>query len=505
MSDSGYDKAVAMVGMKVHLVENVTFVGRKKELKKLKASLEGPQLTPVWIWGSRRMGKTSLSFRLSENSTFQTVRINCDVLEWKDMDHLADVLVQETNSQLGINLKKDGKVSLQELAKNGAGGERVILILDEFDRIAVCLEQNEQAFLRKILQESSFFSIVFISRVKPEQLLQDYSDESSRLLGICEVLRMPMLSSGDVSDLIRIVREICGITVPDWLAGWIYRRVGGYPICVQALLREYLLQCSLYSMPIPEDEMNRLNIFFVDASESYLEGLWKDLPYLIRNWLLKDVTALSGSLEREIAVLNLMEGDTPLKPLYLVDTGAKKGLVAQDEHLAEFIGLAERLNDAIKMCNEYSLRKGNPAVFQVTQQIFFIFEVARPVTNELVLNDRISKLHKICIESTNSDRLPKEDRCLIPRDIRQIYKKSDGFEVLVAWRNFCFHDASHDLEAHRGSDRYKNIGQICCKYLGPNRYKANSMADFNCIYKGILSEVVDSVERLMNALAEQNV
>jgi hypothetical protein len=500
MSDPGYHKAAKMVGMKVPLVENQTFVGRRREIKKMSASLEGSQVTPVWVWGPRRMGKTSLSYRISESASLRTARVSFDAYEWKDIDHLCDILALEARGQLKLDIQQTGRPSLDGLAKKGSKDKPIILILDEFDRIAVNLEQNEQAFLRMVLQDNPFFGMVFISRVKPEQLLQDYSDESSRLLGICEIVRMPMLSKEEVCDLIHIVQHTYNIDFPDWVATWIYNRVGGYPICVQALLREFLLQASEHCKAPAEQEMVRRDGLFIDAMESYLRGLWKDLPYPVRNWILNKTSETSGTLKRQIEVLHLMDGDTFLRPFYLVEIGAEKDVISRDEPIPEFIGLAERLNDSIRICNERSLRKGNCVVFQVTQQIFYIFQIARSVADELDLNDRINTLYKICVEGTSSDKLPKEDRCLIPKDVRNTYKKSEGFEVLVAWRNFCFHDASHDLEINEVSDRYKNIGQICCKYLGPYHFKAENKSEFNTLYRGILSDVVTAVEGLSLAL-----
>jgi hypothetical protein len=155
------------------------------------------------------------------------------------------------------------------------------------------------------------------------------------------------------------------------------------------------------------------------------------------------------------------------------------------------------------MCNDISLRKGRHQVFQTTQQAFRLFEIGRPVDDEPVINERINLLYKICVENTNSDKLLKDDRCLIPIEIRPIYKKSEGFQILAAWRNFCFHDPSHDLGTLEKSERYTNIGDICCKYLGPGRIKPKDKADFNRIYKGILADVVESVERLRKALEEE--
>jgi hypothetical protein len=58
------------------------------------------------------------------------------------------------------------------------------------------------------------------------------------------------------------------------------------------------------------------------------------------------------------------------------------------------------------------------------------------------------------------------------------------------------------LEPDEESARYTNIGDICCKYLGLGRVRPTDKEDFNRIYKGILSDVVDSIERLRGALEE---
>ncbi len=504
MKNDKYLKVAKLFGFKSPLVDKSTFIGRKREVNKLIASLAGSQVTSAWIWGARKIGKTSLSYRIGEDENIEIIRISCDNYKWDNIETFIETIAKEAISQLKIELKKERLERLTELAMKGKKNHHIIIILDEFDQIAVNLRQFEQAFLRATLQNNPFFGFVFISRVKPNELLQDYSDENSRLIGVCDVIRVPMLNKDEVADLIEILENRLEEKLDKWFLNWVYEKVGGYPVCIQNILSEFcVLGHNLGSIPSKQQINDEEHIFF-QSIENELKGLWKDLPLFMRNKLLRSHDKITHAEKRDFMAFNMFEDDAPISPIWLTEIGKESGLLIQGVNLPELFEITERLNDALKMCNNISLKMGGTQIFQTTQQFFHLFELTRPVVNETYLNERINILHKICIESTNSDKLTKEDRCLIPKSIRPIYKKSDGFQILIAWRNFCFHDPSRDLQPSEKSERYRNIGQICCKYLGPNCHTPESKDDYNRIYRGILLDVTNSVDQLRVALYEEN-
>lgn len=497
-------EASQMVGLRSPLRDDPTFVGRGREVNKIRASLLGTQVNSIWIWGPRRIGKTSLSYHLPMEGGLTIIRASCDKCKWSGIDSLIEFIAAEGQSQLNIKFNSSGKELLIELAGRAEKSQPIILILDEVDQIAINLEQYEQAFLRATLQNNPYFGIVFISRVRPGDLLQDYSDESSRLVGVCEIIRVPMLSRDEVSALVKIVEKHCGERFPEWLTAWIYDRVCGYSVCVQALLREFLILCyQLDSIPSEIEVRSHSHAWF-EAISSDLFGLWGDLSLNIRKVLLGAKDKFIGTTRRELITLKLATENEPLLPSWLIEIGTETGILAEPRNLPGLFGLATKLSETLELCNEISLRKGGNQFFQTTQQLFKLFHLARPVANEADLNERINLLYKICIESTSSDKLPKENRCLIPEGLRSIYKKSVGFETLSAWRNFSFHDPSHDLEQGNSSKRYTNIGKICCGYLGPARHVPIDENDYNKIYQGVLADIVDSVDFLRKAIQEMD-
>jgi hypothetical protein len=502
MTESSFLKAAKSIGFRTPLFDDTTFVGRKREVKKLLASIEGSQVTPMWIWGSRRIGKTSLSYRIPKGNNIHPIRLSCDQQKWQGLDSLCEFVAQAASSQLGIELQGSGKSLLRDLASRSKKNKVIVLILDEVDEIAINLEQEEQAFLRSTLQSNRFFGIVFVSRIRPSELLQDYSDESSRLLGVCEMIRVPMLSRGEVMALGIVAATLCGEQFPNSLFSWIYDRVAGLPVCVQALLREVLILAEELGHLPADSELEAEGERFFETVESDLQGLWKDLSLDIRGELLSSGSSLAGARRRELLALNLIEDDQPIRPIWLVELGMDSGLITQTTSCSGFIDLAGKLSDSLRICNEIALRMGHHNIFQTTQEAFRIFQLARPIKDERDLNERTNILYKLCVESTNSDKLPEGDKCLIPEKFRPVYKKSQGFKTIVAWRNFHFHDASHDLDASEKSKRYAQIGAICCRFLGDGHYIPKDDSDYTKVYRGILSEIVDSVDRLRAALQQ---
>lgn len=500
---SRYIQAASQVGMRRYLTPIETaFVGRRRETHILESSIQGVQVKPQWVWGARRMGKTSLSHALSQSEAVKIARISCDEYDWQGIDGFGELIGKEINGQLGIELSGSGKSYIKEIGRRSANNNRILLVFDEFDRFAVNLEMDEQAFLRATLQKYPYLGFLFISRVRPEQLLQDYSEDNSRLLGVCGIIRTPMLERIDVLTLVKRLGTLCEEDLPAWLSGWVYERVGGYPVCVQAIIHEFLIMASDLGRLPSEEEFEEGSYAVMDSVNSDLTGLWSDLPPAVRTLLLTRSEEIPDKIIRELKALGLWIANRPVRPSWLLQFGTELDRT-EERQPTEFIGLAEALNNGIRDCNDVALRKGKTRVFQVTQEVFKIFEIARPVKDELQLNDRISTLYKLCVESTNSD-LEKngDDRCLMPQAVRSTYKKSDGFEILVGWRNFMFHDPSHDLGPREPSKRYKNIGQICGRYLGPGRCKPEAKDECNIIYRGILTDVVGSVRILQKGLQE---
>jgi hypothetical protein len=448
------------------------------------------------------MGKTSLSHALPRSEAVKIARISCDEYDWQGIDGFGELIGKEIKGQLGIELSGPGKAYIKEIGRKSANNDRTLLVFDEFDRFAVNLEMDEQAFLRATLQKHPYLGFFFISRVRPDQLLQDYSEENSRLLGVCGIIRMPMLERADVLMLLKRLGTLCEEDVPAWLSGWVYERVGGYPVCVQAMIYEFLILASDLGRFPSEEEFEEVSYTVMDSINSDLMGLWSDLPPAVRTFLLARSEEIPDKIIREFKALGLWIDNGPVRPAWLLQFGTELDRT-EERQPTEFIGLAEALNNGIRDCNDVALRKGKTQVFQATQEVFKIFEIARPVKDELQLNDRISTLHKLCVESTNSELQKNgEDRCLIPQAVRSAYKKSDGFETLVGWRNFMLHDPSHDLGPKESSKRYTNIGQICGRYLGPGHCKPEGKDECNNIYRGVLTDIVRSVRMLQKGLQE---
>lgn len=350
-------KASQQIGFKTPLIDEITFVGRKREIRRILASIGGKQTTPIWIFGARRIGKSSLSYRLPKEEGLRIIRMSADSLEWEDIDRFAERVSKEASRQLSIKTNATGKEILTEMAGQTNEKQRLLLILDEVDRIALNLQRYEQALLRSIFQQNPFFGIIFISRLRPEELLQDYSEENSRLIGICDIIRVPMLTEEEVCELIKIVGGFCGEEIPPWVSRWIYNLVGGYPVCVQSLLREVLIYADEMGSFRSEKEIESREPLIFAAIHDSLKSLWNDLAFGVRKIIMGREEIISNSIRGELLSLNLLKEGKPLVPKWLIEVGNEVGVNVDFKTFPEFIELGERLSNSIKNCNEISLRK----------------------------------------------------------------------------------------------------------------------------------------------------
>jgi hypothetical protein len=500
---SRYMEAANHVGMRRFLTpDELAFVGRRREMRIFESAIQGVQVKPLWVWGPRRMGKTSLSHALYCSQAAKIVRISCDEYDWQGIDDFGELIGKEVHSQLGMQLNGSGKSCIKEIGKQSANNNRILLVLDEFDRFAVNLEMDEQAFLRATLQKYPYLGILFISRQRPEQLLQDYSEDNSRLLGVCGIIRMPMLEIIDILTLAKRLGTICEEDLPAWLSTWVYESVGGYPVCVQALIHEFLIMASHLGRFPSEEEFDEGSYAVRDSVNSDLTGLWSDLPRAVRTLLLTPSEEVPDKIIREFKAMGLWVASRPVRPAWLLEFGTELNRT-EEGHSVELIGLAEALNNGIQDCNYLALRKCKTQAFQVTQEVFKIFEIARPIKNTVHLNDRINTLYKLCVESVSFNLIKNdEDRCLIPQAAVSAYTKSDGFQILLEWTNFTSYDLSHASESEESSKRYKDIGQIFSRYLGPGHCKPTGKDECNIIYRGILVDIVQSVKMLQEDLQQ---
>lgn len=495
-----YLQLAGILGSKKPLVEGRTFVGRKREILKVHAALDGEQLSSLWIWGPRRIGKTSLTYRLPQNTNVNVVRVSCDQIEWNGFDKLIDFFASKVNKDQPMSQPLGGRDLLRQIANRSSRSQPLVIIADEFDRIAINLQQNEQAYMRSTLQEYPHFGFFFVTRSNPEQLLQNYSEENSNLIGVCEMLEVPLLKKTDIESLRRLSEEMCEEEVPLWIPNWVYELVAGYSVSVQTLMKEFFLLSDELGHIASHDELMHFEHRFFSSVEGEMKRFWNDLSIYSREFLLDQGTADKPLVRNQLIGLGLLDGDTLTRPKWLIRVSMGQEETSEIDSVPTLFALGERLCKALYLCNEIAMRRRLPRVFQTTQQVLRLYEIARSVDDENAFNERIGLLHKICYEDARSDKLKADDKWLVPRQVRSQYIKSKGIEVLISLRNFSFHDPSQDLDLEEVSKRYTTIAEIGCLYLGENRWIAKDKRDFEILYKGVLKDVVESVEALKAAL-----
>src|SRR5262249_32042519 len=114
----------------------------------------------------------------------------------------------------------------------------VLLILDEFDKVASGMSTNEQAFLRRLGQDYSHFGIVFVSCFSPSCVMEEVPEIGSRLLGVCTQERVRPLQFQDIKVLCRRIGDKLGCVRFEQHARCIWNAAGGFPVLVTSLAKD---------------------------------------------------------------------------------------------------------------------------------------------------------------------------------------------------------------------------------------------------------------------------
>jgi tRNA A-37 threonylcarbamoyl transferase component Bud32 len=229
------------------------FFGREHELREIVAFLNGNQ--SVSIVGPRKIGKTSLLFQLMRTSAWTDlgldqnnlmIYLDCEVLGEGAHEEIFATFAAEIAAALDereiepepfLDAAQQQPTRLtfeRAIRKLNQRGMRIILILDEFERLSTNpnLDVN---FFNTLRSAAGRYQLAFITASAQPLIQLTYSGKSQEILSspffnIFAPLFLGLMTIEEAFQLIEQPSLLAGRSFPPELTSYIYRLVGGYPL-----------------------------------------------------------------------------------------------------------------------------------------------------------------------------------------------------------------------------------------------------------------------------------
>jgi hypothetical protein len=473
------------------------FVGRQRVFTRLAGVLSQEQSSPGWIHGPRRLGKSSLAQDLAAQARERgsaTVYVDASQVPAADFAALLERVLERSPYKLSPTGAETAQKRFTALAARSAQ-QPILVVFDEFDHIAIHLGTDEQAFLRQLKEENPRFGYLFITRLSPALLVEEISQERSRLLGICNPERLSGLERREVHDLFKRISKDLGRPELERWHELVWKVVGGYSTAVMILA--HALAAEALHQSLDEERGRELLEEKKREVQEHLTGLWRDLQPGTRALLLQNEAPRphepnlielkqDGFFETALGVL---------RPTWLIEVGERLGRIPPEPTSStgeKRMSRVERLHQFILGLNENVKRLGYPAVFAPTDEALRYFWLTRSVTSEEQLKSAVDHLYKVLCEGARSSSGTKEWR--MPGVLLDIYRGSDGYEELITLRNFYSHDPNVRDAVDTPSSRYQNQGSVFRRHCGEENPRRPDQ--WNQIRDGLVNELMKVLTRM---------
>jgi hypothetical protein len=232
------------------------FFGRTHELNEIAAFVRGNQ--SVSIVGPRKIGKTSLLFHLMRPETWPGLRLgtdnlfvylDCEVLGAGGHEEILSQFAAEIAGALDMHdlapepaleraMDKPSRLSFEAaIRKLNRRGLRVVLILDEFERLSTnaSLDVN---FFNALRSAAGRYKLAFITASARPLIQLTYSGRSQEILSspffnIFAPLFLRLLPEDEARQLIGEPARTAGAPFSPATEDFIYTLVGGHPLGLQ--------------------------------------------------------------------------------------------------------------------------------------------------------------------------------------------------------------------------------------------------------------------------------
>lgn len=493
------ERLMRLLGTRGAMTDHTLFVGRATECRKLDGVV-GPPHNCAWIFGPPRNGKSSLARHAAARARSNGVRVSlvdCSSLPAGSFDELiANVVENAGATRPSIESARTAFTSLVSRSRIPT-----LVVFDEFDRHAMQLGLDEQAYLRGTKETHENLAYVFVSRADPKHIVEDVSVARSRLLGICSVVNVPILEPADVAKLCRVVADAFGLDCsPAWAAS-ITATVGGHPMTVMEIL--YNVAARLFDSAGGESEVDAVLSLERESISATLRRHWRALPATCRMFILDaglDDCELRISAEREGYWSRKRQG--PLRPSFLLDVARVEGLASVEDAPGDgLLTLVLNLHQLMGVTNLICNRAGHPDVFSPPHNDFLhYYELNRPMRSESELHPAIDHLSKLVYEGARQRRPGQEasdsEWRISNERARRRFVSSDGIRVLQLLRNYYDHSPHKDTAA---LPREKSVGEWFLKACGCRT--PSSPSQFEQVIRALLTNLVDAVAKLVEDLS----
>lgn len=233
------------------------FFGREHELHEMVAFIRGSQ--SISIIGPRKIGKTTLLLALMRPPTWAPLGLGDDNLfVYLDCEVLGDATHEEIFGQfasemagtlddrdlppepaLDAAINNPGRMSFENaVRKLNRRGLRVVLVLDEFERLS-SNSRLDINFFNALRSAAGRYQLVFITASARPLIELTYSPEqaqsilSSPFFNIFAPLFLGLLPINEATELIHTPAERAKRPLSPALGAFIYELVGGHPLALQ--------------------------------------------------------------------------------------------------------------------------------------------------------------------------------------------------------------------------------------------------------------------------------
>ena len=495
------EKFFSLLSVKDGMSDSRYFVGRKELLSNLSGCVFGDQRSPAWIYGPKRIGKSSVAqaiARKAKDSETTVIWVDCIDLCNRDIDQALQRTLEKSKFRT-IASRGDTKKAFEKLA---AASEKVpiTIIFDEFDKVALNLKINDQAFLRRLATDYKRFCYVFISCLPPGNLVEEIPDIGSRILGICTQQRIMPLERRDIQELCKRVAEDLNQPKLKEIDSLVRREVGGFPVAVMAIVKKLAIAGYHYNT-IENEEIEDLVQTAYQELEVDLKSYWASLQPETRSVLIGK--AEEKQFERELkedGFFNRFEG--LISPNFLVRAGRENSHSTSDvspipgtndiEVVISLFKFIADINHSLKL-------RGLSDGFYIGSRSCEFYRLIRQTCNEDEFRDAIGYLYRTFYEGAKERAGQKKYR--LPQPLDEFYRKKEIVGDISSLRNFLSHDKTRFSDSEEPNRYFKEIGDIYerhCGHRDPNTDLLRKAVQKSILLQlhDLLGELYDKIKNL---------
>lgn len=439
------------------------FVGREESVTGLIGCAVGERRSSVWIHGPRRVGKSSLAAYLASRATGEGTRViwvDAGDLNATDFNGLLDRAVKRGEAYVRVS-GASPRERFEALASDSSSGP-VLIVFDEFDHIAVNFQTYEQAYLRRLSQDYAMFCYIFITRLDPSFLVEEVSEQNSRLLAVCNHLRIKSLPVEAVHELCRKIGGDTGL--PDFTS-WadpIFERVGGYPYAVTWLAKEIVVAAQ--GGPLDYDIV--LDVFDSHRRQIELDMQlhWTDLLPGTRALILQEASAQPDQANFADARADgyVTRARRAVRPQWLLEVGQRSGLApatsVSGSSLSNAALSVEHLQRLVSAINAHLKRRGRSPGFEHSTQVFRYFWLTRPQVSRETVTRGVDHLARILLDGS---RFPDGKKSRLPANLSRAFERSEGYTLLLELRRELTPGARRTVERDKRLSAEELYQRLC--------------------------------------------